>query len=95
MCAISVLMDDYRDNFPTRWPDVLPACPLHIPSKDMQNLTQELREFKKLLLHAKDFDEITGQLDCEMDEKISFIKEIADALGVDMDDVFAKRQGVK
>ena len=39
---------------------------------------------------AKKFDEATGQPDCEMESKIKFLRQIAEALGLTMDDVFTK-----
>ncbi len=53
-------------------------------------LRREMEELKKLLTAAKQFDEATGQPDCEMDEKVTLIKAIAKLVGVDLGDVFGK-----
>ncbi|WZO97296.1 hypothetical protein EP7_004321 [Isosphaeraceae bacterium EP7] len=54
-------------------------------------LKREVEALKKLLGEAKRFDEVTGQPDCEMDSKVKFIRQIADAVGVDLKDVFGPR----
>ena len=56
--------------------------------KRLEELEKEVRELRELLLKAKKFDEETGQPECEMDEKVAFIKNLADMLGVDMSEVF-------
>jgi hypothetical protein len=43
-----------------------------------------LLKIDKILIAARDFDEATGQPDCETDEKMAKLKELADAFGVDM-----------
>lgn len=85
---------------PVDWPTV-PYQPVSIPGvtvtatptinvtkEEFDSLKKEVEELKKLLLAAKEFDEKTGQKDCEMDEKIEFIKKVADFVGVDLNKVF-------
>jgi hypothetical protein len=47
-----------------------------------------MEELRKLLVAAKDFDVVTGQPDCEVDDKVALIKRLAELVGVDMSDVF-------
>lgn len=138
MCVVSYVGDQYRDDFPNRWPqfpiqpivpwdntplsqrphpfeptqDALRECAvcgydrgyyLHdlfetakpsrreVSREEFNALKKEVKELRKLLLAAKEFDEATGQADCEMDEKIEFIRQLADFVGVDLDEVFGSR----
>lgn len=104
MCTVSMIGDGWRDQFPTRWPDIY----THIPTTDnnknvsaaafeeykrkneaeIAKLRKEIEELKELLLAAKKFDEKTGQPNCEADDKVALIKKIAEMVGVDMNDVF-------
>ena len=59
--------------------------------KEIASLKKELEELKELLKAAKTFDEKTGQPECEMDDKIDFIKKVAEMIGVNFDDIFSKR----
>lgn len=59
------------------------------PSREeFDRLKKEVEELKLLLKAAQKFDEATGQPHCEQDEKIAFIKKIAEFVGVDLKDVF-------
>ena len=40
------------------------------------------------LKNAKEIDRVTGQPDCEMDEKVAIIKRFAEVVGVDLSEVF-------
>jgi hypothetical protein len=44
---------------------------------------EQFEEFLKLLRAARDFDKATGQPNCEQDEKVKWIRELAEFLGVD------------
>ena len=55
---------------------------------EFEALRKEVLALKELLLAAKKFDEKTGQPDCEMGEKIAIIRKVAEAVGVNLDDVF-------
>lgn len=59
-----------------------------ISREEFDALRCEVEELKALLLAAKAFDEATGQPDCEMDEKVELIKRVAEAVGVDLEDLF-------
>lgn len=41
-------------------------------------------QFEELLKKAKKYDEMTGQPDCELDEKRQALKKIADELGIEI-----------
>jgi hypothetical protein len=46
---------------------------------------------KALLLKAKEYDAKTGQADCEMEEKIKVLRQVATLVGVDLDEVFTRK----
>lgn len=98
MCTVSNIGDGYRDTFPDRWsglPTPKPFEPWTLPDtitkKEFDELKKEVQELKKLIKAAKRFDDKTNQTDCEMDEKVEFIKKIAD-VGVDLEDVFSNKK---
>ena len=85
MCLVSTVIDDYRARWaePVWWPPPVPT-----PNYEVAELRREVEELKDLIRKAKDIDAAAGQPDCEMDEKVEFVKQIADYLGVDLEDVF-------
>lgn len=99
MCTVSAVGDEWGKTFPDRWPSV-PVYPsttttiylTEVTKEDFEALKKEVEDLKRLLLAAKAFDEATGQPDCEMDEKVELIRQIADLVGVDVDDVFGGRE---
>lgn len=104
MCTVSNIGDGYKDNFAPRWPNVpiwptppvgvtYPAQPYFVPAvskEEFDALKKEVEELKQLLKAAKKFDEETGQPDCHMDDKVDFIKKLAEYVGVDLEDIFKK-----
>ena len=66
----------------------IPEC---VSKEDFDALKAEVEQLKILLLAAKQYDEATGQPDCEMDEKVELIRRVADLVGVDVDEVFGDR----
>ena len=92
MCTISMVGDGWRDQFPRRWPSVVPYVTRHTPPEisreEFDALKREVQELRELLLAAKKFDAATGQAGCEADEKVALIKAVAKMVGVDLADVF-------
>ena len=44
-----------------------------------------------MLKKAKEYDERTNQPNCELEEKIEFLRKMADMVGVNMEEVFGKQ----
>src|SRR5690242_14115830 len=103
MCAVSMVMGHYEDKwdplrrwkeqqtppfapFPNQWPtqDV---------SKDIEQLRKEVQDMKELLKRAIKYDQDNNQADCELEEKKKFLKAVAEAVGLTLDDVFPKEAG--
>ncbi len=53
--------------------------------EELDKLKRELEELKKLLKAAKEFDEAAGQKECENADKVKFIKQVAEFVGVDIE----------
>lgn len=91
MCTVSYVGDAWSKTVPDRWPNIPPVPIYPIPDisrEEFEALKLEIALLKHLLVGAKAYDEATGQPDCEMDEKVELIKRIAEAVGVDLEDVF-------
>ena len=77
---MSAIIEDYRDTLPYRYPststDTYTFTSNSPSQEEFQKLKEEVQELKELLIKAKLFDEKTGQPDCEMDEKVDFIKKL-------------------
>lgn len=96
MCSVSFVGDHYTQKF-QNWPG-LASQP--VPSQttqttilagvsqaDFDALKKEVLEMKELLKKAKLYDEQTGQKDCVMEEKVALLRKVAEAVGINLDDV--------
>lgn len=93
MCVISMVGDHYSD----RWrPMVTPPYPstaapsnvfVGVSRAEFEALKAEVEEMKALLAAAKRIDELTGQPDCEQADKVKILRQVADLVGVSLDDV--------
>lgn len=79
-------------NFFPSWPSS-PTIPNPGPSREeFDALRREMEELKKLLHAAKNYDEATGQPDCEMEDKVKIITKLAEMVGVDLKDIFSNHK---
>ena len=87
---VSNIGDGWAEQFPQKWPQFIPAVTTvtelvaGVSRNEFEALRKEVQELKKLLEAAKKFDQATGQPDCQMDEKVKLIKQIAKLVGVDL-----------
>lgn len=91
MCTVSFVADHYREKWDK--PPVSPFAPVvpiweSISRVEFEQLRREVEDMKALLKKAKIYDEENGEPDCEMEEKVAFLRKIAEAVGVDLDEVF-------
>lgn len=105
MCVVSMIGDDWRNNFPKRFPELEPFINPNTPSpiprplidsvsrEEFNKLRAEMEELRSLLKAAKKYDEATNQPDCEVDEKVALIMKIAELVGVDMQEL-TKKKGI-
>jgi hypothetical protein len=88
MCMYSAIGDNFKDQFPHKWPNIQPEIfPVGVSQKEFDALKKEMEELKKLLKAAKLFDTATNQPHCEVEDKIKLIKQIAKLVGVDLKDL--------
>lgn len=88
------------------WPGVVPMVPAvpmpetpppiiinksDVSRAEFEELKRQVLEMKELLKRAKAYDEKNGEPDCEIDEKMEVLRKVAKLVGVDLDDVLAKR----
>lgn len=103
MCVVSNIGDQWKEQFPGKYPNFpinpVPSHPVYLPpqvtKEEFDTLRREVQELKKLLKAAKIFDEATGQPHCEMDAKVDLIKQIAKLVGVDLEDIFDDKKKKK
>jgi hypothetical protein len=93
MCVMSYVGDTWRQGVPERWPQIPVEQPFvfnpsTVSKEDFDALKAEVEVLKEALKAAKLLDEVLGQPDCEMDEKVELVKRVAEAVGVDLEDIF-------
>jgi predicted RNase H-like HicB family nuclease len=54
----------------------------------IDELRRDLENAVELLKRAKAYDDATGQPDCEKDERVAVVKQVARIMGVDLGEVF-------
>lgn len=102
MCIVSMIGDEFSKRFePYKEFIITPATQTSatqtfsgalVSKEEFEKLKSEVELMKSLLKKAKLYDEETGQKDCEMEEKVSFIKKIAEAVGVDLEEIFGPKK---
>ena len=85
MCAVSNLIDQRRDHFA---PIVQPWPAPAVSKEEHEALKRDLEELKKEIRSAQEADKKMGLADCEMEEKVDFLKKVAEILEVDLEDVW-------
>lgn len=92
MCAVSNMGDMWSQTWTDQKTSLYPSYPQVFPTGPTQNefndLKKEVEALRKLLEAAKQYDQETGRPDCEMDDKVALIKEVAKVVGVDMSKIF-------
>jgi hypothetical protein len=94
MCVVSMIGDHYNDKWnPPYQPSVTYTWTTVGPTQEeFDNLKKEVIEMKELLKKAKIYDEKSNEPDCEMEEKMNFLREVAKLVDVDLDEVFKPKQ---
>ena len=73
------------DNTPIGTNNIFPT------REEFDALKKEVEEMKKLLIKAKIYDEKNNEPNCEMEEKITLLKKVAELVGISLNDVFVKK----
>jgi hypothetical protein len=98
MCVVSMIGDHYNDKWSpykksTLFPDqsstsITYNFEIPVSRTEFEKLKKEVQDMKELLIKAKLYDEKNNEPNCEMESKMAFLKEIAKAVGVDLEEVF-------
>ena len=101
MCVVSNVGDDWsRRVLPPQWPSTIPyptpTSPAIDPDifekkvsrREFEELKRQVERMREELEAAREIDEAAGNEDCEMDDKVKIVKEIARLVGVDLGKVF-------
>jgi hypothetical protein len=83
MCSYSFIADHYSSKFQrgldlSQWPASLPA----VTKAEFDELKKQVQDMKELLEKAADYDRRTGQPDCEMEDKVAFLRKVAEFVGI-------------
>lgn len=100
MCVVSMIGDHAKEVWPKRYPwfgqpylpqgiapDVSPRAP---SQAEFDQLKREVENLKELLIRAKKYDEQNDEPACEMEDKVKFLRMVAESVGVNLDEVFKK-----
>ena len=103
MCAVSMVTDYWKKNDQWKYGGIYPGAPsmpgVGLPATgglsynpptraEFEQLRKEMMELKELLKAAKAYDDLTNQPNCEKEENVKVLKKVAEALGVDLNDIF-------
>lgn len=88
MCVVSNMGDHYNQKFTQ--PDYTNFFNniSNVSRYEFDAVKKEVEEMRAILKRAKLYDEQTNQPDCEMEDKVKKLKEIATLMGVDLSEVF-------
>lgn len=90
MCVVSMIGEHYQDKWqqPHYYPYVY--SPETVSKLEFEALKREVEEMKKLLERALKYDKDNHEPNCEHEDKVAFIKKMAELVGVDLSEIFAK-----
>lgn len=92
MCVVSMVGDHFQDKW-NQYPyiDWIERAKLNNVSRyEFEELKKEIKEMKDLLTKAKIYDTQHNEPDCEIEDKMKFLKECAKLVGIDLDDILNK-----
>lgn len=88
MCVVSMIGDHYSDKWKADAYQYTINHICEVSKAEFESLKKEVEEMKQLLIKAKIYDEQNNEPNCEMEDKIKLLKEVAEKLGVNLDEVF-------
>jgi len=90
MCAYSMIADHYNNHFRDQYPQVFNTLTPQISRAEFDALRAGVESLKKLLIRAKEYDERTGQPDCESADKVAILRKVAELVGIDIESALPK-----
>lgn len=94
MCVVSMVGDYYNDRWRKRydridWRDYTIAP--DVTRGEFEDLRKEVEQLKELLKRAKQYDEDNNEPDCEIDEKMEVLRQVAKIFQIDLGDILEKK----
>lgn len=89
MCVVSNIVDqgvrDINDWKKTFRPDLDSFTKEFLTQTEISDLKRRVTALEEMLKAAKIYDEVTGQPDCESEQKKQQLQELADELGIEIE----------
>jgi hypothetical protein len=92
MCVVSMIGDHFTDKWSSPSYSQTFSALTFVSQPEFDALKKEVEEMKQLLIKAKIYDEKNHEPNCEMEDKIAKLREIAKLVGVDLDEVLKYNQ---
>lgn len=89
MCTVSMTGDQWKKTLQPHFPGY-PTVKPEVSREEFEELRRLVEEMHKALIEAKEEDIRDGNPDCEMEDKVAFIRYVSDYVGVSLEDVFGK-----
>lgn len=91
MCVVSFVGDHFNDKWKQLpYQQFFQSYP-QVSKEEFDKLKKEVEEMKQLLIKAKIYDEKNNEPNCEMEDKMAKLREIAKLVGIDLDDVLKRK----
>lgn len=88
MCVVSFVGDHFQQRWePFKQPSLQQYYQTSPTKEEFEQLKKEVLDMKELLRKAKIYDEKNNEPNCEIEDKMKFLREVAKLVGVDLDDV--------
>lgn len=85
MCVVSFVGDFYRDQWKPYYPNGW-GTPPDVGRAEFDQLKRQVEEMKELLKRAAEYDKAHGQPDCQNDDKMAILRQIAAAVGIKLEE---------
>ena len=92
MCTVSMIGDHFGDKW--KQPDYTNLFNnwRNVTRQEFDALKKEVEEMKALLKRAKLYDEQNNEPNCELEDKMNKLREIAKLVGLDIDEILKPKQ---
>lgn len=89
MCSVSMITDDWSRKWIPNNPGIVPTYSMPpVSREEFLRLKEEVEALKEELKKARAQDIEENAEDCAMKESVKLVRELAEKLGVDLEDVF-------
>lgn len=105
MCVVSMVGDHFQDKWTDPQYPYYPQIKTittdsidfdeilkgKVTRAEFDALKKEVEEMKKLLERAAEYDKRNNEPNCEMEDKVALLKKVAEAVGVNLDEIFKNK----